>query len=106
MNTLLKQLVEIHGPSGFEDQVRDLIHSEIESFAEEISVDALGNLIAVKHGQGGGLKIMVAAHMDEIGLMVSHVSKDGFLRFTNLGGVFPPTLLGNRVQFDDGTLGF
>lgn len=105
MNTLLKQLVEIHGPSGFEDQVRDLIHSEIESFAEEISVDALGNLIAVKRGQGGGLKIMVAAHMDEIGLMVSHVSKDGFLRFTNLGGVFPPTLLGNRVQFDDGTLG-
>ena len=105
MNTLLKQLVEIHGPSGFEDQVRDLIHAEIAPFADEFTVDSLGNLIAVKRGQGNGLKIMIAAHMDEIGLMVSHISKEGFLRFTNLGGVFPPTLLGNRVQFADSTLG-
>lgn len=105
MNTLLKQLVEAHGPSGFEDQVRALIHAEIEPFADDISVDSMGNLIAVKHGQSDGLKIMIAAHMDEIGLMVSHISKDGFLRFTNIGGVSPLTLSGNRVQFSDGTLG-
>ena len=48
---------------------------------------------------------MIAAHMDEIGAMVNHITKEGFLRFTNLGGVFSSTILGNRVQFDDGTLG-
>jgi len=105
MNKLLKQLVEIHGPSGFEDQVRDLINVEIEPYTDEISVDSLGNLIAVKRGRDDGLKIMIAAHMDEIGLMVSHISKEGFLRFTNLGGIFPPTLSGNRVQFANGTMG-
>ena len=105
MNTMLKQLLEIHGPSGFEDQVRDLIYLEIEQFADSISVDSMGNLIAVKHGQADGLKIMIAAHMDEIGLMVSHISKEGFVRFTNIGGVSPLTLAGNRVQFANGTLG-
>jgi putative aminopeptidase FrvX len=105
MNELLKQLVEAYGPSGFEDQVRSMIREEIESFVDETSIDAMGNLIAVKRGDGNGHKIMVAAHMDEIGVMVSHISKEGFLRFSNLGGVFPPTLLGNRVQFADGTIG-
>ena len=105
MNKLLKQLVELHGPSGFEDQVRALIRSEIEPFADEISVDAMGNLIALKRGTGDGLKIMIAAHMDEIGVMVTHVTKEGFLRFTNIGGVFPLTILGSRVQFADGTIG-
>ncbi|MFN2116928.1 MAG: M42 family metallopeptidase [Candidatus Promineifilaceae bacterium] len=105
MNTLLKQLVETHGPSGFEDQIRDLILSEIEPFADTISVDSMGNLIATKKGQGDGFKIMIAAHMDEIGLMVSHISKEGFLRFTNIGGVSPLILTGNRVQFANGTLG-
>ena len=105
MNKLLKQLVEIHGPSGFEYQVRTLIRAEIEPFADDVSIDAMGNLIAVKRGSGDGLKIMIAAHMDEIGVMVSHISKEGFLRFTNIGGVFPLNILGSRVQFADGTIG-
>ncbi len=105
MNELIKKLVEAYGPSGFEDQMRDLIRPEIEAYADEISVDAMGNLIAFKKGSGAGLKVMVAAHMDEIGIMVSHITKEGFLRFTNIGGVFPPTLMGNRVQFADGTVG-
>ena len=105
MNKLLEQLVEVHGPSGFEDQVRSLIRSEIESYADETSVDAMGNLIALKRGDDDGLKIMIAAHMDEIGVMVSHITEDGFLRFTNIGGVSALTLLGSRVQFSDGTLG-
>jgi endoglucanase len=105
MNELIKKLVEAYGPSGFEDQMRDLIRPEIEAFADEINVDAMGNLIALKKGSGDGLKVMVAAHMDEIGVMVSHITKEGFLRFTNIGGVFPPTLMGNRVQFADGTVG-
>jgi endoglucanase len=106
MNELVKKLVEAYGPSGFEDQMRDLIRPEIEAFADEVSVDALGNLIALKKGDGSGLKVMIAAHMDEIGVMVTHITKDGFLRFTNIGGVRSHTLMGGRVQFADGRIGF
>jgi putative aminopeptidase FrvX len=105
MNDLIKKLVEAYGPSGFEDQIRDLIRAEIEPHADEISVDAMGNLIALKKGNGSGLKVMIAAHMDEIGLMITHISEDGFCRFTNIGGVWPHTLLGSRVQFADGRVG-
>jgi endoglucanase len=102
---LLKQLVEAYGPSGFEDNVRELIRPMIEPYADEISVDTMGNLIARKKGSGEGLKVMIAAHMDEIGLMVTHVTEKGFLRFTGIGGIYPHTLAGNRVQFADGTRG-
>ncbi|MCI0397089.1 MAG: M42 family metallopeptidase [Chloroflexi bacterium] len=105
MKELIKKLVEAYGPSGFEDHMRQLIRPEIEPLADELSVDAMGNLIALKKGDGRGLKVMVAAHMDEIGLMVSHITKEGFLRFTNIGGVFPHTLMGGRVQFANGTIG-
>lgn len=111
MNDLIKKLVEAYGPSGFEDQMRDLIRPEIEKYADEISVDAMGNLIARKAGGGRsgrgkkGLKVMVAAHMDEIGLMISHITEDGFCRFTNIGGIYTHTLLGSRVQFADGRIG-
>jgi tetrahedral aminopeptidase len=105
MNELIQKLVEAYGPSGFEDQMRTLIRPEIEPYADEISVDALGNLIALKKGNGSGLKVMIAAHMDEIGVMVTHVTKEGFLRFTNIGGVLSHTLLGNRVQFANGVTG-
>lgn len=105
MNDLIKKLVEAYGPSGFEDQMRDLIRPEIEAFVDEIRVDAMGNLIAWKKGDGSGLKVMIAAHMDEIGLMVTHITKEGFLRFTNIGGVRPHGLWGSRVQFANGTIG-
>jgi len=105
MNELIKKLVEAYGPSGFEDGMRDIIRPEIEAYADEIRVDTMGNLIAFKKGNGEGLKVMIAAHMDEIGVMVSHITKEGFLRFTNIGGVFGHTLLGSRVQFADGTVG-
>jgi endoglucanase len=105
MMDLIKRLVEAYGPSGFEDCVRDLIRSEIESFADEIRVDPMGNLIAQRNGQGQGQRVMIAAHMDEIGVMVSHITEEGFLRFTNIGGVMAHTLLGNRVQFADGRVG-
>lgn len=105
MNELIEKLVEAYGPSGFEDQIYDLISPEIEPYVDDLWKDAMGNLIALKKGDGTGLKVMVAAHMDEIGIMVSHITEDGFLRFTNIGGVFPHTLLGNRVQFSDGSQG-
>ena len=105
MNELIKKLVEAYGPSGFEDQMRELIRPEIEAFADEIWVDAMGNLIALKKGDGSGIKVMIAAHMDEIGIMVSHITEEGYLRFTNIGGVRPHTLHGGRVLFADGTIG-
>ncbi|MCP4363271.1 MAG: M42 family metallopeptidase [Chloroflexi bacterium] len=105
MNELIKKLVEAYGPSGFEDQTRALIRQEVESLADELSVDAMGNLIALKKGDGSGLKVMIAAHMDEIGVMITHITKDGFCRFTNIGGILPHTLLGGRVQFADGRIG-
>ncbi len=105
MNELIKKLVEAYGPSGFEDQVRAFVRTEVEGLADDISVDAMGNLIAHKKGDGSGLKVMIAAHMDEIGLMVTHVTEEGFLRFTNIGGIRAHTLLGNRVQFADGRIG-
>ena len=105
MKELIQKLVEAYGPSGFEDQMRTLIRPEIEPYADEINVDALGNMIALKKGNGSGLKVMIAAHMDEIGVMVTHVTKEGFLRFTNIGGVSSHTLLGNRVQFANGVTG-
>lgn len=105
MNELIKKLVEAYGPSGFEDGICDLIRPEVAPYADEVRVDALGNLIAVKKGDGSGLKVMVAAHMDEIGVMVTHVTKEGFLRFTNIGGVAPHNLMGSRVQFANGVKG-
>ena len=79
MNDLIKKLVEAYGPSGFEDQMRDLIRPEIESLVDELWVDAMGNLIGRKQGRGNGRKVMGAAHMDEIGVMVTHITEDGFL---------------------------
>ena len=105
MNELIKTLVESYGPSGFEGEVRSIIGEEIKQHVDEITIDAMGNLIAYKKGDGSGLKVMVAAHMDEIGVMVTHVTEKGFLRFTNIGGLYPHTLMGARVQFADGTVG-
>ncbi len=106
MNDLLRSLVEAYGPSGFEDAVRDLIRPLVEPHAGNISVDAMGNLLVhTGTDADGALKVMIAAHMDEIGIMVTHITAQGFLRFTNIGGVMAHTLLGNRVRFADGTIG-
>lgn len=102
----IRKLVEAYGPSGHEDQIRALILEEIDGLADEVTVDALGNVIAWKRsGKEGAKKVMLSAHMDEIGVMVTHVDEDGFLRFTGIGGVYASTLIGNRVRFADGTVG-
>jgi len=102
---LIKKLTEAYGPSGHEDQIREVIRLEVEPLADEVTVDALGNLIAFRKGSGGGKRVMLAAHMDEIGLIVSYVDKKGFLRFQPIGGVDVMTLVGGRVQFADGAVG-
>lgn len=104
MKEIIRRLTEAYGPSGHEKEVTDLIKSEIEDNVDEIRVDKLGNLIALKEGTGNK-KIMLAAHMDEIGLIATHVDEDGFIRFSNVGGVSPYTLLGERVVFGNGLQG-
>jgi putative aminopeptidase FrvX len=105
MEELIKKLTEAYGPSGFEDAIRSIIGTEVEPFADEVTVDTMGNLIASSKGDGTGLKVMVAAHMDEIGVMTTHITEKGFLRFTKIGGIRPQTLMGARVIFSDGTVG-
>jgi putative aminopeptidase FrvX len=106
MKDTIRKLVEAYGPSGYEGQVRAIIREEIDEIADEIKVDALGSLIARKGKQSGdGLKVMLSAHMDEIGVMVSYIDAKGFGRFTPIGGVSPLTLIGNRVRFANGTVG-
>ncbi|MBN1484100.1 MAG: M42 family metallopeptidase [Chloroflexia bacterium] len=106
MQEILKQLSEQYGPSGNEEAVRQDLQALVADYAQETRVDALGNLIVrAKAGSAGGQRIMLAAHMDEIGLIVSYIDKKGFLRFTAVGGVNPLTLLGQRVRFASGLLG-
>ena len=106
MKSLIKKLVETVGPSGYESKIREVIRGEVEGYADEIRVDAMGNLI-VKKGEKkeGGLRVMLSAHMDEIGVMVTHVDKNGFARFTSVGGVRPHSCYGSRVRFMNGTVG-
>jgi len=104
VKNLIKQLTEAYGPSGYEQAVRAIIEQEITPHADSVEVDPLGNLHAVKKGNGQGLTVMLAAHMDEIGLMVSHIDDNGFARLTALGGVRPETMVGNRAIFTNGAL--
>ena len=106
MKSLIQKLVETPGPSGFEYAIRDVIREEIADAADEIRVDAMGSLIAKKGTQTeDGMRVMVSAHIDEIGLMVTHIDDNGFVRFTNIGGINPLTCYGGRVLFMDGTQG-
>lgn len=106
MRQLIQKLTDTFSPSGYEDAIRAVIRNEVKGLADEIRVDALGNLIVRKgRSSRNGRRIMVAAHMDEIGLMVTHVDNNGFIRFTSLGGVYPRNLPGGRVSFVNGTKG-
>lgn len=98
---LLKRLSEASGVSGYEGEVRAIVVEEFGKYADDVRVDRLGNVIALKRGEGGGTtssrhSVMLAGHMDEIGLMVTDIEK-GFLRFTSVGGFDTRTLLGQEV---------
>ena len=95
---VLKSLSEAVGISGYETEVRDLVKAAFTPLADEVRVDQMGNVIALKRGTGDGPRhsIMLAAHLDEIGLIVTQV-KEGFLQFTTVGGFDPRVLLGQLV---------
>lgn len=101
--TILGQLTQIFGPAGSEELVAEFIATQLRPYCDELKTDTLGNLIVLRHGMGE--KIMVAAHMDEIGLMITHIDQEGFLRFTPLGGVRISNLVGKRVEFSKGRVG-
>jgi tetrahedral aminopeptidase len=108
MKKLLQQLTEAFGPSGYEDKIRVIVRAEVESLADEIHADALGNLIVRKKPSkqnGSAKRVMIAAHMDEIGLMVSHVDEKGFVRFSPIGTLIRRYVPGGRVCFLNGTQG-
>lgn len=97
---LLQKLSDARGVSGNEDAVREIILEEIRPYVDEYRVDNMGNLIATVHAQEGVEKphrVMVAAHMDEVGLMIIQVGKDGMLRFRTVGGIDPRVLPAKRV---------
>ncbi len=94
--SLLKAICETPGAPGFEQRVRELVLREVTPLVDEVSVDAMGNVIALKKGKARK-RVMVAAHMDEIGFIVTHIDDEGFLRFHPLGGFDPKTLTSQRV---------
>jgi putative aminopeptidase FrvX len=106
MKSLIQKLVEVTGPPGYESEIRNVIIEEVKDHVDRYEVDALGNLITYKGKKTeGGMTIMLAAHIDEIGIIVTHVDEDGFARFTTLGGVRPRNMAGGRVRFLNGAAG-
>ena len=104
MNTeLLKKICSIKGASSEEDKIAGFILGEIKDYIDEHSIDALGNLIARK--KGSGKKMMLAGHMDQIGMMVTFIDKEGFIYFTNIGRLTPTVIHSCRVIFSNGTTG-
>lgn len=96
---LLKLLCEESGVSGHENHVADKIIKAFSNYTDEVYTDKIGNVMAVKKGENSSsrIKIMIAAHMDEIGLMVKDIDEKGFIRFTTIGGIDPRTLLAQEV---------
>lgn len=94
---LLKEICETPGVPGREAKIRHIVYRELEGIADNIETDNMGNVMVLKKGESSEKKIAVAAHMDEIGFVVTHIDKKGFLRFHPLGGFDPKTLTNQRV---------
>ena len=103
MKNTLRALCEAFGPTGRETRVAGIIEDMVKDYADEIRHDALGNLIAIRHGKGK--RIMLAAHMDQIGFIVTGVDENGFLRIHPLGGIARNVTLGRKVVFENGVEG-
>jgi len=93
---LLSKVCEIAGAPGYEQRIREFIIEEVTPYVDEVELDAMGNVIAIKRGQEDQ-RVMLAAHMDEISFIVTHIDEEGFVRFHPLGGFDPKTLTAQRV---------
>lgn len=94
---LMEKLSTTNGISGFEGKIVDIIKEELKNNVDEIQDDLMGNVIAIKKGDEKGKKVMLASHMDEIGLMVRHIDKKGFIKFSKIGGINDQMLLNQTV---------
>jgi len=94
---LLAKVCEVPGAPGFEKKIRELVVSQLKGLADEVRIDNMGNVVALKKGRSSKMKTMAAAHMDEIGFIVTHVDEQGFVRFNPVGGFDPKTLTSQRV---------
>ena len=93
---VLRRLSEAYGPPGYEGEVRELLRGELEGYADRVEVDRLGNIFF--HHVGEGPLVMLAAHMDEVGILITHIEEEGFLRFHPLGGIAERILPGQRFR--------
>ena len=93
---LLAEICEVAGAPGHEQRVREIVLREVTSLVDEIRIDNMGNVVAIKKGKERK-RVMIAAHMDEIGFIVTHIDDNGFIYFHTLGGFDPKTLTAQRV---------
>jgi len=93
---LLKEIAEVAGAPGHEQRIREIVLREIKPLVDEVTIDNMGNVYAIKKGKDKK-RVMIGAHMDEIGFMVTHIDDKGFVRFHTLGGFDPKTLTAQRV---------
>jgi len=98
---LLEKLSNASGVSGFENEIRKIIREELCPHVDDLSTDTIGNLFAIKKGDGTDLKVMVAAHMDEVGLFVDLIDSKGFVKFKKIGGIDDRVLLSKRVYIGE-----
>ena len=101
----LKKLLAVYGPSGREEKVAETVRELLAGTDVTFDRDVMGNLFAEKKGSGDGKVIMLSAHMDQIGLIVTDIEKDGFLRVTNVGGIKKDVFTPRTVVFENGTRG-
>lgn len=102
MVNMVKKLCLLSGVSSFEDEVRDYIRKRVEPYADEVRIDSMGNLIVFKKGaKQMGNRLMLCAHMDEVGLIIKSITEDGYLKFSCVGGIDRRVLLGKRVAIGD-----
>ncbi|MGN0772683.1 MAG: M42 family metallopeptidase [Candidatus Ventricola sp.] len=102
---LLEKILTTYGPSGHEGRVAEAIRDALDGHVDEMHTDVMGNLIAVKRGDGTGRRIMLSAHMDHIGLAVIDADKHGYLRVCSVGGIYAREMVSGHVVFENGVCG-
>ena len=100
---LTKEICEVYGPTGRESKVAEYIQNQIRDHVDEMWVDCLGNLIA--HKKGNGKRVVLSAHMDQLGLMIKTIDEKGFARIGQLGSIKPYNLIDSRIQTESGVQG-
>ena len=96
---LLERLCKADAPSGFEEEVRGIVLSEIKNYADEITVDNMGNVLVFKKGKAvPKKKLLLSAHMDEVGFIVTDIKSDGTLKFAEVGGINDTAVFAKQVK--------